>query len=308
MGILGHPTAKIKDGTALVSANYTRTYTSAELFQDVTSKLFTTTRSTYALNCVYHASQEDMEKRVSWVPQWNSGQPCMSIDPYQTFNASLASETGDLFSAERIGNRLKVSGFLFDTIILSSEQRLNSQDFEKQSLSDFKNPIEECWKLIEEPEVRRSRYHNRVQALLGPLILGTYPIMDALYADFYAYCREFCTPGFYESLNPSRGSAEGESPGGDWKRFLRRVRISNARKFFITRTGSSGLGPHIIQEGDRYCILFGSRTPFIIRRPGEESCYKLVGECYIHGLMSGEFVQGWRKGSLRVERQDIILD
>jgi hypothetical protein len=227
----GHPTAKIEGGTAsLVSANYTIEKT--ELFQDVTFRLCTTTSSKYALNSVYHASQQEMEQDASWIPQWDSSQPCMSIDPYQTFDASLTEETRDFFLAERIGNRLKISGLVFDTVNLFSNF-LNLLDFETKSSGGSNervlNPVEECWKLS---EGTKGRYHSRTDALLGPLILGAYPAMDALNADFYEYCRRFCTPGLYNSLNPSREFTEEESAGGIWERFLRRVRVSNARKVF----------------------------------------------------------------------------
>ena len=39
--------------------------------------------------------------------------------------------------------------------------------------------------------------------------------------------------------------------------------------------------------GDKICILFGSRVPFVLREC-EGRFFKLVGECYVHGIMDGE--------------------
>jgi hypothetical protein len=68
------------------------------------------------------------------------------------------------------------------------------------------------------------------------------------------------------------------------------------RRFFITEKGYLGLGPNKIETGDQVCILFGGKTPFILRKVEEH--YKLIGEAYIHGIMNGEIVQQWEAGEL----------
>jgi hypothetical protein len=47
-----------------------------------------------------------------------------------------------------------------------------------------------------------------------------------------------------------------------------------------------GVGSRMMQIGDKICVLFGGEVLFILRPAGET--YRLVGECYVHGLMSGE--------------------
>jgi hypothetical protein len=41
------------------------------------------------------------------------------------------------------------------------------------------------------------------------------------------------------------------------------------------------------QIGDIICIFLGAEVPYVLR-PDGEGFYKLVGECYIHGVMEGE--------------------
>jgi hypothetical protein len=52
-----------------------------------------------------------------------------------------------------------------------------------------------------------------------------------------------------------------------------------------------GLVPNGVIAGDEICILFGVYTPFVIRKL-ERVSYRLIGECYVHGLMAGEAMDG----------------
>jgi hypothetical protein len=64
------------------------------------------------------------------------------------------------------------------------------------------------------------------------------------------------------------------------------------RRLFATDKGYIGLAPAGTQVGDRVCILLGGHTPFLLR-PSEQYSgrYRLVGECYVHGIMHGEALQ-----------------
>jgi hypothetical protein len=75
------------------------------------------------------------------------------------------------------------------------------------------------------------------------------------------------------------------------------------RKYFVSADGYIGLVPKAAQEGDMICIFMGGMTLFIIRPAGEN--YKLVGACYVHGLMHGEAVTEFEKNGQKV--QDFIL-
>lgn len=51
-----------------------------------------------------------------------------------------------------------------------------------------------------------------------------------------------------------------------------------------------GLGPGDVEAGDVVCVVRGSRVPVVLRPvAGKESVYRLVGDCYVHGIMDGEF-------------------
>jgi hypothetical protein len=61
--------------------------------------------------------------------------------------------------------------------------------------------------------------------------------------------------------------------------------LSQNRRMFTTRGRYIGLGPKAMKFGDKIALCKGARVPLIIRRDALE--YRLIGDCYIHGMMYG---------------------
>lgn len=59
------------------------------------------------------------------------------------------------------------------------------------------------------------------------------------------------------------------------------------RNFCVTSKGYIGIVPPKTEVGDKVCILFGGKSPFLLRDAGGGK-HVLVGECYVHGIMNGE--------------------
>jgi hypothetical protein len=66
----------------------------------------------------------------------------------------------------------------------------------------------------------------------------------------------------------------------------------NRRTLFVTRHGRYGLCPLRAQPCNIIVILFGGRTPFVLRKLDDDR-HRLVSDCYLHGAMDGEAVRGW---------------
>ncbi|VZH95060.1 unnamed protein product [Fusarium fujikuroi] len=88
------------------------------------------------------------------------------------------------------------------------------------------------------------------------------------------------------------------------QRFRESIRASNARKIFVAETGYVGFGPHCMRPGDVVCVLYGGKTPYVIRPTSAPDEYLFLGPAYVHGLMDGEAVDAWEKGK-RTENQEI---
>jgi len=68
------------------------------------------------------------------------------------------------------------------------------------------------------------------------------------------------------------------------------------RKLFRTQKGYIGLGSPLLESGDLICILFGTRTPFALKKRGD--AFEFIEDCYVHGIMDGEAVEMWQDGKL----------
>jgi hypothetical protein len=72
------------------------------------------------------------------------------------------------------------------------------------------------------------------------------------------------------------------------------------RRLVMTGKGYIGAGPMTLRRGDHIYLLAGCRVPLVLR-PDADGGFKLVGECYIHGLMNGEAFEGLEDGSVKLE-------
>jgi Heterokaryon incompatibility protein (HET) len=72
------------------------------------------------------------------------------------------------------------------------------------------------------------------------------------------------------------------------------------RRFMTTTKGYVGFVPKRSQANDVIFILMGCNLPVVLR-PYENSLYKLVGECYVHGIMKGEAMEGLDNSEYKLE-------
>ena len=60
------------------------------------------------------------------------------------------------------------------------------------------------------------------------------------------------------------------------------------RRYFGTRRGRIGLGPTELRSGDVVCVFYSGSPLYILRFEPGSVIARLVGDAYVHGLMSGE--------------------
>ncbi|KAF7922873.1 uncharacterized protein EAE97_011037 [Botrytis byssoidea] len=76
---------------------------------------------------------------------------------------------------------------------------------------------------------------------------------------------------------------------------------THMRRFFIAKEPRwIGLIPMDAQIDDQLFLLEGGKVPYVLRRMEGKKEYKIIGDCYVHGIMDGE---EWNSDKL----QDVIL-
>lgn len=71
------------------------------------------------------------------------------------------------------------------------------------------------------------------------------------------------------------------------------MRAMDGRAFARTTSGYVGIVPFNARPGDTIAVFLGSQVPIILRQhPSRGGVYLVIGECYVHGILNGEALNG----------------
>lgn len=73
---------------------------------------------------------------------------------------------------------------------------------------------------------------------------------------------------------------------------------------FKTKEGRVGIGTKSIHLEDKSALVKGCRVPVVLRQ--ERVFYKLVGSCYIAGIMQGEAVRSGKSNFVSVQIIQVV--
>ena len=87
---------------------------------------------------------------------------------------------------------------------------------------------------------------------------------------------------------------------------LRAMRVLGWRRLVTTYGGYLGLVPAGAKVGDVIAVIMGCDVPLVLRPVrGETSRFTLIGECYVHGIMSGEVAKFLEQGKCKMDNISI---
>ena len=95
------------------------------------------------------------------------------------------------------------------------------------------------------------------------------------------------------------------------QKFLRRIQsVVWGRRLISTRKNKLlGLAPAETKNSDVIAILYGCSVPVVLRQvpdpSGDEILYKLIGECYIDGMMDGQALV--KKDQMNIDSQTFVI-
>jgi hypothetical protein len=79
--------------------------------------------------------------------------------------------------------------------------------------------------------------------------------------------------------------------------------LTNRRSLFLSVNGFMGLAPKDAREGDEVVLLFGGRSPYVVRKILPSGRYKFISACFPLGIMGGEAFRGCSQDKI----EDFVL-
>lgn len=296
---LSNPLAQKTDGSLIVEPDYTKSVD--DVFLDTACALLEHPREgPWVLSCVMHRELADIERSdlPSWVPRWDQKlTSSMFSDPTTWFRTGGPASQ---FQCKVNGRYLTMSGLIADTITWTSldirqqDLRLSSNSwrvefwFLRKSFLDYLSE-----QAIEASGCSADQLNEILSRVLGRGYPFATPVREDPMRYFTAYQKELRRAA--ESIDPGSVQVAEPNPSAignaDANLFLAGIFECHGLRLAHTQGGQFGLVPFFARAGDSCAVFLGVSVPFILRR-ATGGRYRLVGECYIDAIMSGEALWG----------------
>ncbi|EPE37069.1 hypothetical protein GLAREA_09232 [Glarea lozoyensis ATCC 20868] len=214
----------------------------------------------------------------SWAPDW-SVKTSKIIKP-KHYNASKGSAAENVSFEEHI--YFKVQGKLFSGIThvengVKYAPHVSRRAYEANSITDWRSFCRLGLSLTSYP-TGESASEVLWRTMCANVVNGKYPAENDTVFSYQSWYKALLRGGdFVREM-----VAEEVSPV-----YYDRVRaFTRGRTLCTTSNGYLALVPAEALTGDRIAIFAGGRAPFVLRPFGSK--FKLIGACYVHGIMDGE--------------------
>jgi Heterokaryon incompatibility protein (HET) len=272
--------------------DYTKTVT--EVYVDATQKHIRHFGNLLVLGqCELSESESKSALQLpSWVPDWSS--PMLSspvhevLPPLFQLLPALASMDDQL---------LRAYGVRCDTV--RRVVKVYDELLHNESDAEIALRLQKVLSEVDDDDVVRDAYGNRdcvLEAYCRTLWLDNFvdrwhpPVPhEAPYQDCLVLIR---------ALVDSDIAAAEPSTLPNAARCLDRVREACwGRALVVSEDGRLGLAPGSVAVGDEVCLFFGFQKPIVLHPVANSSSalalqHRVVGECYLHGMMQGEPILG----------------
>lgn len=263
------------------------------------------------LQLLYQAGLGSHPSRFpSWIPDWTTPKLSSLYESFPRDKRSCASWISEPQTKHKPeSDELEVLGYRMDEV----ENVTTATNAPEQWHQYFKEIDSMLSLIFAQPFVKSIKYTTDYKDDAGwkvPIAGALYPSMVTsgttdLHQSYTAFRRELLTANLKQFAG-----LENQDPGAPLSNFRQGSNYALAlqgnlsgRKFFVTRQGLAGIGPGNTAVGHAVCVFNGGGVPFLIESSKERNdVWRLLGECYVHGIMNGEG-EGW----LSAEEQWIRL-
>ncbi|KAL8653827.1 MAG: hypothetical protein Q9226_003688 [Calogaya cf. arnoldii] len=262
-----------------IRPDYTKSVT--EVFQSV---VLQQVKHRSQLDVLHFCSMDDRAMDLpTWVPDWSVRSSAPSMQSLLRFRADADAKAYSCSESEGI---LAVTGHCV-TIVDDIKKHFTEQIPDNTDASA--RVIGELISAVIGVESNESRV-NRLHSLCRTLCATAFNERN-IPANTYAPLSE-------ESLKYIMGCDDwlrrnSVQPPEPYLRYLSQVgRFSYGRVLFTSADGRLGLAPRATKPGDEICIILGCSSPVVLRSDDNGFSYRVVGECYLDGIMRGEALLG----------------
>jgi Heterokaryon incompatibility protein (HET) len=257
--------------------------------------------------------------------------PSSDPDPLENqFSATRFSTYTPSFSL--CGQKLLLSGYVFDTItsagpIFTGVRLPHTVTNLRSIIRNYTHTLKSflrarhvflSWESIacaRSPQPYIPTGQSMLPVYFHTVSAGTYPDSKAIQLELYLWDKINCfTPSYLSWLSLWKGPlmdfftliysaklflwyALSNKP---LLKFELQARYTLNRRMIRTEKGYIGLAAAEVRESDRIVLCKGSRVPLVMRRYGNADEWRLVGDCYVHGVMEGEGFEEGKCGELVV--------
>jgi hypothetical protein len=273
-----------------------------EVFTRFATWLATTQSSLDFLGIGFEVNPED-NSFPTWVPDFTKPSAEQMVPPDSHFCSSLdtTSQVTD-YPGDRA---ISVAGLMVDTLqILGPETPQEQATVLFDQRETMNRTVElirwlvECGRIANDlpyGNMTEERYEQFWRTMIWDNGFSPQSAPSQWSAMFFRWFKGMCTLLL-------------ENHDDAWWEQLREVEhfgIANEGAFTGRRLGCTvgnrlACVPNKAQPGDKICVFYGGKTPYVVRACGNER-YKYVGICYLHGMMHGEAL------SLTLEQKDFKL-
>lgn len=300
-----------------VRTSYAQDFTVGQLYHDMAVYELSTDSHGLQLTIVLTSVDHDSSDLPSWVPDWRKPRRTTALgcsaSTQSIYNANgrhlpAKNKIDFTFNGEN-KDELRPRGLFVDTIVKTSNLFIDpdltyvNPTANNETLLQFFNFISQLQHYPAPNSVFSAFWHTLVAGKDGSGRLKCPPS----FAEIISLLLDASTsqspslPGQTYSARQQRPEGRGKleltnlasrMPGETFQevRAAMKVAVKN-RRLGITEKGYVGLLPEFGKVGDRVYVFDGCHIPFLLRVVDGAERFRLIGECYVYGIMDGEFIK-----------------
>ena len=244
----------------------------------------------------------------SWVPDWSSRPMVQSISQFSFEPDNVFKAGGDRVATWEVSDTLIIHGILVDVVDILTEifpdEPSTFSSIERESLlivigEDQQDACAQNFTMLDVMETYKDDLDE-------PYIFGG--------TKFLAFARTiFAMPTLQRDRFPSFWDEDNVVPSAyeyntcpqdtpHWASRTATVRLG--RRFGLSLQGYICLIPAATKSGDWICVFPGLKVPFILHQHGKD--YKLIGNCFVQGLMEGEALAKVEEDGLKISEIRLV--